>query len=473
MKIAIGAMLCEGNSLTPVLTRFEDFDYAAGEEMFEKVAVMDLLKERNCEVVPTIYAHALPGGAVIKEDFLKLANQMVSRLPEEGLDGIWIYLHGAMCVENLGSAEEYLLKMIREKVGYGIPISLAMDFHADNSNLTVKLANCITGYRTAPHCDREETERRAMEILFRLIDKKILPKPQIARANVIICGDAVQTSLEPMKGIMEMAEELEKTDGMLSVQVFNGQPWIDEEYTGPNFVVTHEYDEKLALEYAEKLADRFYEERHNFGFLTEAVEPIEAIKLAMEAKEKTVFISDSGDNTTAGAAGDNAFMLNKIAELGAKNVLIAGIMDSAACDKCYEAEIGDMLELQIGGSLSDTAEKATIKGKLIHKGDILSYMYNNAGPSATVDCGDYTVVITKNRAALCRPDIFDSIDLDYKKYSIVVVKLGYLFPELAKEAERAILAFTPGASTERLADMGLKRIRRPMFPLDDNFSQSI
>ncbi len=28
MKIAIGAMLCEGNSLTPVLTRLEDFDYA-------------------------------------------------------------------------------------------------------------------------------------------------------------------------------------------------------------------------------------------------------------------------------------------------------------------------------------------------------------------------------------------------------------------------------------------------------------
>ena len=68
MKIAIGAMLCEGNSLTPVLTRFEDFDYAVGEEMYEKVAVMEMLKERECEIVPTIYAHALPGGAVIEED---------------------------------------------------------------------------------------------------------------------------------------------------------------------------------------------------------------------------------------------------------------------------------------------------------------------------------------------------------------------------------------------------------------------
>ncbi len=469
MKIAIGAMLCEGNSLTPVLTRYEDFDYAADEAMYEKVAVMELLRERGCEVVPTLYAHALPGGPVVEEDFLRLAGELVDRLPAEGLDGIWLYLHGAMCVENLGSAEEYLLRMVRQKVGEEIPISLALDFHADNSDAIPMLCNCVTGYRTAPHCDREETEQRAMRLLFQCIDQKIMPRPQLARANVIICGDAVQTALQPMKGIMELAEELEKLPGMMSVQVFNGQPWIDEPYNGPNFLVTHEWDTKLAKECAEKLAKRFYDVRHEFEFLTEAVEPEEAIRRAMNAEEKTVFISDSGDNTTAGAAGDHAFMLNLLQKMGAKNVLLAGIMDAAACDACYEAELGDTLTLTVGGSLSPDAEKATITGKLIHRGDILSYQYNNAGPSATLDCGDMTVVITKNRAALCRPDIFDSIDLDYTKFHIVVVKLGYLFPELAAEAERAILAFTPGASTERLEDMNLKRIRRPMFPLEDNF----
>ena len=308
-----------------------------------------------------------------------------------------------------------------------------------------------------------------MELLFYMIDNKILPRPQIARANVIICGDAVQTTLSPMKDIMEAAAELEKLPGMLSVQVFNGQPWIDEEYTGPNFVVTHENDELLAKECAEKLAKMFYDKRHDFEFLVEALEPKEALLRADSAKESTVFVSDSGDNTTAGAAGDNAYMLNLMQKLGLKNALLAGIMDADACDACYKAKIGDTLTLTVGGSLSEKSEKATITGKLIHRGDILSYQYNNAGPSATLDCGDITVVITKNRAALCRPDIFESIDLDYNKFHVVVVKLGYLFPELAAEAERAILAFTPGASTERLQDMWLTKIRRPMFPLDDNF----
>lgn len=468
MKIAVGAMLCEGNSLTPVLTKFTDFDYAEGDKMLEKIAVTEMLKLRGCDIVPTIYAHALPGGAVIKSDFLRLANSIVDKLTPD-LDGVWLYLHGAMCVENLGSAEEALLKMVRDKIGYDIPVSVAMDFHADNSDEIPRLANCVTGYRTAPHCDREETERRAMELLFYMIDNKILPRPQIARANVIICGDAVQTALSPMKDIMEAAAELEKLPGMLSVQVFNGQPWIDEEYTGPNFVVTHENDELLAKECAEKLAKMFYDKRHDFEFLVEALEPKEALLRADSAKESTVFVSDSGDNTTAGAAGDNAYMLNLMQKLGLKNALLAGIMDADACDACYKAKIGDTLTLTVGGSLSEKSEKATITGKLIHRGDILSYQYNNAGPSATLDCGDITVVITKNRAALCRPDIFESIDLDYKKFHTVVVKLGYLFPELAAEAERAILAFTPGASTERLQDMGLTKIRRPMFPLDDNF----
>ena len=469
MRIAIGSLQCEGNSLTPVYTRFEDFDYAPGKAMYQKIKVMDYLAEKGAEVIPTIYAHALPGGAVIKEDYLRLVSEIVDGIPCD-VDGVWLYLHGAMCVQEIGSGEAYLLKKIREKIGFRIPISVAMDFHADNSDEIVELANCVTGFRTAPHQDHTETQLRAMRMLFDCIEKKILPKPVIERAAVVICGDAVQTALEPLKSIMAAAEEMEKTiPGMMCVQVFNGQPWIDEPYMGPNFVVTHESDPEIARECAKKLAKMFYDARYDFKFLIEALEPEEAIRRAMEAEEAQVFLSDSGDNTTAGAAGDNAYMLNRLMKLGVKNTLLAGIMDAAACDACYEAELGDTLTLTVGGSLAADSEKATITGKLIHRGDILSYHGDNGGPSATLDCGDITVVITRNRAAMCRPDIFESIDLDYSPFKIVVVKLGYLFPELAERAQRAILAFTPGASTERLEDMHMKNIRRPMFPLDDNF----
>ena len=469
MRIVIGSMQCEGNSLTPIKTTYEDFDYAAGADMLKKLAISELLNQENCQVIPTIYAHALPGGPVRKADFLRLADDLISRIPEDGMDGIWLYLHGAMCVEDIGSGDTYLLQRIREKVGFNIPISIAMDFHADNSDEIVKLANCITGFRTAPHRDHAQTQQRALQLLIKCIRQNILPSPQIARANVIICGDAVQTDLEPLKGIMEAAEKMERSvPGLMCVQVFNGQPWIDEEYTGPSFVVTHESDPSVAMDCAKKLSRLFYDARHDFEFLVEAVEPEEAIARAM-VSAVPVFISDSGDNPTAGAPGDNGYMINLLQKAGAKNVLVAGIADSSACDACYKAEIGDTLTLSVGGSLAHDSQSAVITGRLVHRGDILSYQHDNGGPSATLDCGNMTVVITKNRAAICRPDIFESIDLDYHGYQIVVVKLGYLFPELAADAKRSILAFTPGASTEQLKDMGLQKIRRPMYPLDDDF----
>lgn len=470
MRIVIGSLQCEGNSLTPLRSRFKDFDYVPGEAMFQKVVVTDFFRERGCSLVPTIYARALPGGAVAYEDYMRLAKELVDAIPEDGIDGIWLYLHGAMCVEGIGSGETYLLKMIRDKVGNNIPISLALDFHANNTDELMGLANCITGYRTAPHRDREETQIRAAELLLKCLEKKILPSPQIARANVVPCGDSVQTDIEPLKSIMKMARDMEQNiPGLLSVEVFNGHPWIDEPYMGPNFVVTHEYDTTKALECATCLAEEYYARRHEFQFLIEAVEPEEAIRLAMNAEEDTVFLSDSGDNTTAGATGDNAYMLNRLRKAGATNVLLAGIADKEACQACYRAALGEVLTLQVGGSLDTASEKAEITGTLIHKGDLMSYTYGPPIPSATIDCGGITVVITEKRTPLCRPDILESIHLDWKNFKIVVVKLGYLFPELAQVAPRSILAFTPGSSAERLEDMHMKHIRRPMFPLEDNF----
>ena len=51
MRIAIGSLQCEGNSLTPVLTRKADFDLAYGPDMLAKLQIAELLEEiarENC-----------------------------------------------------------------------------------------------------------------------------------------------------------------------------------------------------------------------------------------------------------------------------------------------------------------------------------------------------------------------------------------------------------------------------------------
>ncbi len=467
LRIAIASLQQESNTLSPIPTLREDFDQAFGADMMSKVHIGDMLDAAGAEVIPTLYAHALPGGAVKKEDYLFFADHIVDGIPAD-VDGIWLYLHGAMVVDGIGSGETYLLRRIRDKVGFKVPVSVGLDFHANNTEEICALANVICGFRTAPHVDQIDTERRAVRLLLTCIEKKMLPRPRMARAYVVVPGDAVQTALPPLSGIMEAAEEMEKQPGVLCAQVFNGQAWVDAPYMGPSMVITHENDETEAQKLADVLAKKFYDARHDFKFLIEAVDAKEAVNRAMAA-DTQVFITDSGDNTTAGAAGDNAYMLNVLMRAEAKNVLLAGIMDKEAVRKCYATNIGDTLTLTVGGSLSAVSEKAQITGRLVRRGDIIGYTGDNAGASATLDCGDIAVVITERRTAFTNLTIFASAELDISQYQIIVVKLGYLFPELAKVAQRAILALTPGSSTENLADMGHTRIRRPMYPLDDNF----
>ena len=119
----------------------------------------------------------------------------------------------------------------------------------------------------------------------------------------------------------------------------------------------------------------YYDARYDRKFYIEAVDGPEAVKRAMAA-DTQVFISDSGDNTTAGASGDNAYMLNLLLQAGAEGVLVAGITDEEAVNKCYEAEIGDLLTLNIGGSLSPRSEKAQVAGRLVRRGNIRGYAGN-------------------------------------------------------------------------------------------------
>ncbi len=467
MRILVGSLQQESNTLTSRMSSYEDFSIFHGVDMLPHISVVDYFSSVGAELIPTMYANAVPGGRLNRRDFLRLCSELVSSIPQAGLDGIWLYLHGAMEVEDIGSGELALLRAIREKTGFAIPIALALDFHANNTEELMELVNVVVGYRTVPHRDMEETEIRAARLLVQCVENHWLPRPQMARASVVVPGDCVLTDELPLRAIMEEAARLEGQEGMLVCNVFNGQPWVDAPNMGPSMVCVHAWDNAAATSAAERLAKLFYDSRHDFRFSIEACEPEDALTRAYQEQRRPVFVTDSGDNTTAGSAGDNACLLKMLHEKSMRNVLLGGLTDEAAVTKCHAAEIGDTVELEVGGTIEPASAKARISGQLIFKGDIEGWYGENAGPCAVLRCDGIDVVLTRNRCALTKPRIFEGLGLRLEDYRFVVVKLGYLYPELAKVAARTILAFTTGGSTERLEDMGMKRIRRPMFPLDD------
>ena len=76
------------------------------------------------------------------------------------------------------------------------------------------------------------------------------------------------------------------------------------------------------------------------------------------------------------------------------------------------------------------------------------------------------VVLTARRTPFHHIKTFTQLGLDPYAYRIVVVKMGYLVPEINQMATRALLALSPGAVNQDIPALNYRRVNRPLYPLD-------
>jgi len=147
---------------------------------------------------------------------------------------------------------------------------------------------------------------------------------------------------------------------------------------------------------------------------------------------------------TAGAAGDNACMLNRALRAGMKNALIGGICDASVIEQIEAAESADTLEIRIGGSIDPASETARIAAAPLRTGVLDA----DAGISyALLRTGEVDILVTSKRYSFTSPANFEKAGIDINDYSVVVLKLGYLFPLFYPLASGSIMALTPGNAT--------------------------
>ena len=180
---------------------------------------------------------------------------------------------------------------------------------------------------------------------------------------------------------------------------------------------------------------------------------------AIEGGEKRIFITDSGDNTTAGAEGDRVDILKLMIDAKPqKRTCVAGITNKEIINEFWSKRDGDEAFLNIIGG---------VKAKIKVHGEILGWAKEIIGRSLTFSVGNVDVIFTELRSAFIEKGNFDKANVNLLEYEIVVVKLGYLFEELKPYADRELFALTDGASCVELSRLGLKKIVRPMYPLED------
>ena len=59
--------------------------------------------------------------------------------------------------------------------------------------------------------------------------------------------------------------------------------------------------------------------------------------------------------------------------------------------------------------------------------------------------------------------------IDMDQYSLIIVKQGYLYPQLKAMAKNYVMSLTKGACYQRTETFDFKCIMRPMYPYDDDF----
>jgi microcystin degradation protein MlrC len=87
---------------------------------------------------------------------------------------------------------------------------------------------------------------------------------------------------------------------------------------------------------------------------------------------------------------------------------------------------------------------------------------------AVVRIGDVEAILAAGSAGFTNLREFELCGIDPLQRKIVVVKQGYLFPELSRIARRHIMLLTPGCGDMRIEQLTYLRRRKPIFPFEQS-----
>src|ERR1044072_4721880 len=101
----------------------------------------------DVELIPTLYAHAVPGGRVSREAYENFSATIVEGIRRAmPVDGVLLGIYGAMALEHGPDGEGPLITQIPEVVGPDVPIVAPLDLHTNLSEEMMEEANAFIGY---------------------------------------------------------------------------------------------------------------------------------------------------------------------------------------------------------------------------------------------------------------------------------------------------------------------------------------
>jgi len=471
-RILSAGIAHESNSFIPYLTIKEDFIQRRGQEAIEGRHWAHLLEEAGVELIPTLHASAGPSGLVSQTCYEAFRDEILEGLREAmPVDGIFLEMHGAMQVEGYADAQADFIQQIRQITGEKVIIAGSFDLHGNMSPEFIEGLNIVSAYRTAPHVDGDETRTRTASLLLEALQKDLYPRTIHLNLPIIIPGEKGITSVEPLKSFYESLPEIASVEGLMDASIFVGMPWTDVDRAGMSVQVVAQDGKHIpeAQRRTQTMANAIWEQRSRLDFDVPTASIDEAIQIA-DVTDSTLFITDSGDNVTAGAAGDGTLVLERLLAHHVRDAVLAGIVDKEAVDRCVEAGPGAELSLLVGGKIDHVySQPLPVSGTVL---GIHTLNEDGSRVAAVLQVEGIKLVLLNWTMAFTDPSQFQQVDIDPLSHKIVVVKEGYLFPGLRAIAPHTVMSLTPGFANQILEKLEYHKLRRPIYPLDPEMEWS-
>lgn len=476
-RIAIAGIAIESCTFSPAQTTIEGFRITREDEILTAYPFLaeDSVNRERAVWLPTLRGRAIPGGIVTRDAYESMTTEILNRLKDVmPLDGLLFDIHGAMSVVDVDDPEGDLIARIRDVIGPEVLISTSMDLHGNVSQRLAHHSDLITCYRMAPHEDALESKKRAVDNLLERLEKG-LGKPAYKAwipVPILLPGEKTSTRIEPAKSLYAKVAPITQRQGVTDAAIWIGYAWADEPR---NHAVVMAYgDDRTAVTgAAEALASHFWRVRHDFVFVAPTTTLEKALDKAIASDKKPFIISDMGDNPTAGGAGDVTWTLTEILkhpEFQSPNgasLIYASIPGPRLLEEAVRVGEGGRVDGMAGAEVDNRyAPPVRLNGVVtaIRHGD------RYAETEVVVRVGSVNVIVTKKRKPYHRESDFTNLKLKPRESDIVVVKIGYLVPELYNMRGDWLMALTPGGVDQDLQRLPYKRINRPMYPLDKDMA---
>ena len=453
-KIFICGISTECCSYSTLIQNKKDFEVLSGKKLLKYIN-FTYSKHNNITFIPNKFYRSLPGGPVDKKFFIKTINNITNDLiKSKPIDGIFLIMHGAMYVKGISDPEGFFIKKIRSKVSKNCKISLSYDLHGQMTDTIIKNIDYFAAYKTAPHIDVKQTYSRSLKMLIEGILKNKKNHIIWEKIPVLVSGEMSSTIVEPCKKIYKNLNIFNKLNGINDCNLLIGYVWADTKRATASAIVNCT-DANIGKKICKKIALSYWNNRFNLVYDMKSYK-LNKIFHVVNKKRFTI-LADSGDNPTAGGVGNRIDVLEYVFKNKIENTLFAGIYNE-----------------EIFRELKNKKNKIVIKDSISKKKISISidkfYLKND---NAIVSSNNNTVIFTKYRKPFHYLSDFRELNINLKKYKILIVKSGYLSPELKKLKADNFMILTDGFVTQ-----DFKRIKnlfreKPIYPFQKNFRYNI